>query len=75
MVAAAAGQRLGDGFTTSKARVRMAATVTVMDEEAMPPNPQQYFRIIPFWHTHISYTTCIGIQKPTTIFTDYSILE
>ena len=30
------------------------------------PNPQQYLRIIPFWNSP---------PKPTTIFTDYSILE
>jgi hypothetical protein len=68
---ATAGRRLRN----VKGKGEDGGTVTVMGEEAMPPNPQQYFRIIPFWHTHMSYTTCIGIQKPTTIFMDYSILE
>ena len=63
MAAAAAGQRLGDSFATLKARVRMAA----MGEEAMLPNPQQYFRIIPFWNSpptlYVLYYICIGIQN------------
>ncbi len=60
----------------------------VRSEEAMPPNPQQNFRIIPFWNRvsapqpHPNPQQYLRIipfwnspPKPTTIFTDYSILE
>jgi hypothetical protein len=59
----------------------------VRSEEAMPPNPQQYFWIIPFWnrvsapqpHPNTQNKRIIPFwnspPKPTTIFTDYSILE
>ncbi len=61
----------------------------VRSEEAMPPNPHQYFRITPFWnrvsapqpHPNPQHYLRISIPfwnsppKPTTIYMDYSILE
>ena len=114
---ATAGRRL----CNVKGKGEDGGTVTVMGEDAMPPNlgivrphpyvllhayefrnPQQYLWIIPFWNSppkylliipfwnssptqnNVSYSTHINKRiipfwnsppKPTTIFTDYSILE